>query len=122
MKELNEISNPTSGSDATLSKSASRVAVVTTQYVESSMLTIRGQQVILDSDVATLYGVETKRINEAVRNNPDKFPTGYVFALTDEETSLLRHGTEQAHTFADENFDRKKRVSSKPYFRKQVRY
>lgn len=42
--------------------------------VENKIITIRNQQVILDSDVAELYGVETKHINQAVRNNPDKFP------------------------------------------------
>ena len=46
---------------------------------------IRGQRVILDSDVAVLYGIETMRVNEAVKNNPDKFPTGYVFELSQEE-------------------------------------
>ena len=40
---------------------------------------------ILDSDVARLYGVNTMRINEAVRNNPDKFPTGYIIELTKDE-------------------------------------
>lgn len=45
---------------------------------------------ILDVDVAELYGVETKRVNEAVRNNPDKFPQGYVFQLSDEEMEYLR--------------------------------
>jgi hypothetical protein len=49
--------------------------------VENKVLTIRNQQVILDSDVAALYGVETKRINEAVKNNPDKFPKGYIIEL-----------------------------------------
>lgn len=53
--------------------------------VESKLLTIRNQQVILDSDVADLYGVETKRINEAVKNNPEKFPTGYYFELFENE-------------------------------------
>lgn len=53
--------------------------------VESKLMTIRDQQVILDSDVANLYGVETKRINEAVKNNPEKFPTGYCFELFENE-------------------------------------
>ena len=53
--------------------------------VESKIITLRDQQVILDSDVAELYGVETKRINEAVSNNPEKFPEGYVLMLTNEE-------------------------------------
>ena len=42
--------------------------------VNNSIIVIREQPVIIDADVAALYGVETKRINEAVRNNPNKFP------------------------------------------------
>ena len=57
--------------------------------VESKIITLRGQQVILDSDVAELYGVETKRINEAVGNNPEKFPEGYVFKLDNQEFNEL---------------------------------
>ena len=49
------------------------------------IIKIRGQEVLLDRDVAELYGVETKRINEALRNNPDKFPEGYVFTLQPSE-------------------------------------
>lgn len=45
---------------------------------------------MLDSDVAILYGVETKRVNEAVKNNPDKFPVGYVIELTNSEFKDLR--------------------------------
>ena len=58
--------------------------------VQQRITTIRQQQVIVDADVAQLYGVETKRINEAVRNNPDKFPTDYMFVLTKEEVEVLR--------------------------------
>lgn len=53
--------------------------------VENKMVTLRNQQVILDSDVADLYGVETKRVNEAVSNNPEKFPDGYVWELNGNE-------------------------------------
>ena len=60
------------------------------QRVESMILAIRGVNVILDADVADLYSVETKRINEAVKNNPDKFPEDYMFVLTDEELQVLR--------------------------------
>ncbi len=45
---------------------------------------------ILDADIAALYGVETKRVNEAVKNNLDKFPEGYMFKLTKEEMAYLR--------------------------------
>jgi len=55
------------------------------EKIRSKIITIQGQQIILDSDVAELYGVETKRVNEAIRNNPDKFPEGYIIVLTDKE-------------------------------------
>ena len=57
--------------------------------VENRIITLRDQQVILDSDVATLYGVETKQINKAVKNNPDKFPDGYIFELAETERNEL---------------------------------
>jgi ORF6N domain len=53
--------------------------------VEEKIIEIRAQQVILDSDVAELYGVETKQINQALSRNPDKFLDGYVFGLTKQE-------------------------------------
>lgn len=49
--------------------------------VESAIIELRGQRVILDSDVARLYGVETREVNQTIRNNPDKFPSGYVLEL-----------------------------------------
>ena len=58
--------------------------------VEEKIITLRNQQVILDCDVAELYGVETKRINEAVSNNPEKFPDGYIFEVDNQEFSILR--------------------------------
>ena len=58
--------------------------------VEEKIITLRNQQVILDCDVAELYGVETKRINEAVNNNPEKFPEGYVLHLKNQEITTLR--------------------------------
>ena len=51
------------------------------EEIEDKIITLRGQKVLLDRDVATLYGVETKRVNEALRNNLDKFPKDYCFAL-----------------------------------------
>lgn len=67
--------------------------------VQNKIINIRSQQVILDTDVAALYGVETKRVNEAVKNNPDKFPVGYIFQLTNDEKNGLV-----------ENFDRFKNL------------
>ena len=54
------------------------------------MIVIRGELSLLDRDVAALYGVETKRVLEAVRNNQEKFPAGYVVSLEPNEVELLR--------------------------------
>ena len=62
---------------------------------EEKIISIRGISVILDSDVAELYGVETKRVNEALKNNPEKFPEGYVMEVYQNEKIELV-----------ENFDR----------------
>lgn len=60
------------------------------QEVENKILVVRNQDVLLDRDVAALYGVETREVNQAVRNNPRKFREGYVIELTNEESSVLR--------------------------------
>lgn len=52
--------------------------IVKFEDISQKIVQINGQNVILDFEVAALYGVETKRVNEAVRNNPQKFPEGYV--------------------------------------------
>ena len=58
--------------------------------VNNSIVIIRDVPVIADADVAALYDVETKRVNEAVRNNPNKFPNDYMFELSLEENKYLR--------------------------------
>ena len=57
--------------------------------IESMIYEIRGKQVMLDSDLARLYGVETKRVNEAVKRNIDKFPERFSWLLTNEEFDEL---------------------------------
>ena len=64
--------------------------IVRLTEVKKKIITIREQSVILDSDVAELYGVETREINQAVKNNPDKFPEGYIITLEREEWSNLK--------------------------------
>ena len=60
--------------------------------VENRIITLRNQQVLLDSDVADLYGVETRDINKAVKNNPEKFPQGYIMELeASEKTELVEN-------------------------------
>ncbi len=60
------------------------------ENVESRVLEIRGHKVILDCDLADLNGVETRDIKKAVKNNPDKFPAGYLFELSKDELDDLR--------------------------------
>jgi len=55
------------------------------QQIENSIIQLQEKQVIIDIDIAKLYGVETKRINEAVKNNPEKFPEGYLLQLSKTE-------------------------------------
>jgi Zn-dependent oligopeptidase len=59
--------------------------IIRYENVENKIMEIRGEQVIIDRDVAELYGVETREINQAVKNNKDKFPDGYIFTLDKSE-------------------------------------
>ncbi|MBR3958876.1 MAG: ORF6N domain-containing protein [Bacteroidales bacterium] len=77
--------------------------LVETQDIETRLIVLRGQKVLIDRDVAELYGVETKRVNEAVKNNPDKFPDGYFFTLQGAEKQQLV-----------ENFDHFKTLKNSP--------
>ena len=61
--------------------------------VESLIRVIRGQQVMLDRDLAELYGVETKRLNEQVKRNIERFPEDFMFQLTKEECSKSQIAT-----------------------------
>lgn len=63
---------------------------VSTVDVEARMIILRNQSVIADADVADLYGVETRAVNQAVRNNQDKFPAEYVFELNKSELLDLK--------------------------------
>jgi phage regulator Rha-like protein len=60
------------------------------ESINSNILTIRGMKVILDSDLASLYGVETKMLNRAVKRNISKFPADFAFRLSQEQVLALR--------------------------------
>ena len=83
--------------------------IKTKKKIEERIYEIRGVQVMLDSDLAELYNVETKRINEAVKNNPQKFPERFAFRITEHEyynlkskistSRLINHGgSRKGHT------------------------
>jgi len=71
------------------------VQIIKFENLESKLINYKNSLVLVDSDVAEIYAVSTKRINEAVKNNPQKFPKGYTVELTEEEKNELV-----------ENFDR----------------
>ena len=79
--------------DNSLDKTGKHAALPTTSLfgqVQQKIIVLRDCQVILDADVAELYGVETREVNQAVRNNQEKFPGGYVFEIEKQELADLR--------------------------------
>ena len=59
--------------------------------ISDRIIELRKEKIVLDTDVAELYGVQTKEINQAVLNNPDKFPSDYIFELTEaEKTEVVK--------------------------------
>ncbi len=89
-----------------------RDVVSVSEDVRDRVISLRGENVILDADVAYLYGVETKRINGAVRNNANKFPKDYMFSLTKSELENLRT------KFSSANFSTKSRALPKAFTEK----
>jgi hypothetical protein len=71
--------------------------------LDSLILTIRGQKVMLDSDLAAIYGVETKRLNEQVKRNAARFPADFMFQLSLDETVELRASRSQIATLSVES-------------------
>lgn len=84
--------------------------IIEKEKVENLIYEIRGKQVMLDSDLAKLYKVETKRINEAVKNNPEKFPERFSWKLTDKESKI----------FLVEKFDQKLETRGGKYKNQRV--
>jgi hypothetical protein len=65
-------------------------SLIPVEHIQQRILLIRGQKVILDVDLAGLYGTQTKRLNERVKRNAERFPPDFMFQLTDEEITILR--------------------------------
>jgi len=70
-------------------KAKANQPLVPTERIEALILMIRGHKVLLDRDLAVLYGVETKALNQAVRRNRDRFPSDFMFQLTADEVAEL---------------------------------
>ena len=80
-------------------------STISNEEIKNLIYTIRGKQVMLDSDVAMLYHYETKNINKAVKRNIERFPEEFCFQLTDEEVKILRFqiGTSNDNTISKES-------------------
>jgi hypothetical protein len=85
------------------------LTVIDGYTIQDKIYTIRAVQVMLDKDLAVLYGVDTKRINEAVKNNQEKFQEDFFFELSDEEFNHLRSKISTA------NFSKSKSKSQSVY-------
>lgn len=78
------------------------------ENIKNLIYTIRGKQVMLDSDVALLYHYDTKRINEAVKRNIERFPHNFCFQLTEKEVEILRSQIATASNILENKFRNKK--------------
>jgi hypothetical protein len=76
---------PHDGGEPLLDQADRAVSIVPVEQVQAKILTIRGHRVILDADLATLYGVTTSRLNEQVKRNIERFPADFAFRLSREE-------------------------------------
>ncbi len=63
--------------------------VIKQDQVQEKIITLRDQKIIIDADVAELYGIETKQVNQAVKNNPEKFPDGYLVEVDSADKNEL---------------------------------
>ena len=93
-----------------------------TIHIENKILMIRGQQVMLDRNLAELYGVETKRLNEQVKRNIERFPEDFMFQLSNEEINILMpnnesisYGESSRSQFATLNKGRGSNIKYNPY-------
>ena len=69
---------------------AETASIQPVEQIESLIISVRGKQVILDRDLACLYGVETKVLNQAVKRNIERFPEDFMFQLSKEEAEFSR--------------------------------
>jgi hypothetical protein len=67
-----------------------QVSLIPMDRIERAIIFVRGEKVMLDRDLADIYGVETKRLNEQVRRNLNRFPPDFMFRLTPKEAESLR--------------------------------
>ena len=83
--------------------------------IRQKLITVRGQLVIVDRDVAALYGVETKALNQAVKRNAERFPQGYVFQLDEKELANWKSQIVTSNLSKDDEASIKMGIRRAPY-------
>jgi len=85
-----------------------RIRAIDFSGIEKAIVSVKGQNVLIDSDVASIYGVLTKEVNQAVKNNPEKFPSGYIVEADKNELvknfdrfKNLKHSIAQPKAFTE---------------------
>ncbi|HSY10519.1 MAG TPA: ORF6N domain-containing protein, partial [Candidatus Dormibacteraeota bacterium] len=73
-----------------------QISLVPVERIEKAIVFIRGEKVMLDSDLAELYGVETRVLNQAVRRNLNRFPADFMFQLTPDESEIVVRSRSQS--------------------------
>jgi hypothetical protein len=89
------------------------VDLVPAERIQSRILVLRGQRVLLDADLAAIYEVPTKRLNEQVKRNLDRFPEDFMFQLTKEEVELVLRSRSQFATLNGGEDSRSQTATSK---------
>jgi phage regulator Rha-like protein len=89
--------------------------LISAQAITTKILIIRGKRVILDSDLAMLYGVKTKRLNEQVARNKKRFPEDFMFQLSWEEVEFLRSQIATLNKSSTRSSRRGKHIKYLPY-------
>jgi hypothetical protein len=85
--------------------------LIPTEKIDRAILFIRGQKVMLDSDLAVIYGVKTSRLNEQVKRNIDRFPEDFMFQLTAEEKQEVIANCDNLFNHEKQNFDTNNKLS-----------
>ena len=102
-----------------ISQFASANPLVPSERIERSILLIRGVKVILDADLAQLYGVSTKAFNQAVKRNKDRFPDDFTFRLTKEEKGEVVTNCDHLQDSDFPRFSRSPSLNTAPSWRRQ---
>ena len=99
---------------------------ISNEEIKNLIYTIRGKQVMLDSDVAMLYHYQTKRINEAVKRNKERFPENFCFQLTTEEIENIKMSNEVLNFKSENNWSqfatssKSENIKQKIFFEGQI--